>query len=59
MLFMVVEKFRNQDGKAVYRKLRDEGREVVGVVTAKAKKGEQITLCIPVNDLKLAIANAP
>lgn len=22
MLFMVVEKFRNQDGKAVYRKLR-------------------------------------
>jgi hypothetical protein len=25
MLFMVVEKFRNQDGKAVYRKLR-EGR---------------------------------
>lgn len=26
MLFMVVEKFRNQDGKAVYRKLRDEGR---------------------------------
>ena len=26
MLFMVVEKFRNQDGKAVYRKLRDNGR---------------------------------
>jgi Protein of unknown function (DUF3303) len=26
MLFMVVEKFRNQDGKAVYRKLRDAGR---------------------------------
>ena len=26
MLFMVVEKFRNQDGKSVYRKLRDEGR---------------------------------
>ena len=26
MLFMVVEKFRNQDGKAVYRKLRDSGR---------------------------------
>ena len=23
---MVVEKFRNQDGKAVYRKLRDSGR---------------------------------
>ena len=26
MLFMVIEKFRNQDGKAVYRKLRDGGR---------------------------------
>jgi hypothetical protein len=26
VLFMVVEKFRNQDGKAVYRKLRDSGR---------------------------------
>jgi hypothetical protein len=26
MLFMVVEKFRGQDGKAVYRKLRDKGR---------------------------------
>jgi hypothetical protein len=25
MLFMVVEKFKNQDGKAVYRKLRDKG----------------------------------
>jgi hypothetical protein len=26
MLFMVIEKFKNQDGKAVYRKLRDSGR---------------------------------
>ena len=26
MLFMVIEKFKNQDGKAVYRKLRDNGR---------------------------------
>ena len=26
MLFMVVERFRGQDGKAVYRKLRDAGR---------------------------------
>ena len=25
MLFMVVEKLKNQDGKAVYRKLRDKG----------------------------------
>ena len=28
MLFMVIEKFRNQDGKAVYRKLRDAGRSL-------------------------------
>src|SRR6266436_2365013 len=28
VLFMVVEKFRNQDGKAVYRKLRDAGRSL-------------------------------
>ena len=26
MLFMVVERFRNQDGKAVYRRFRDKGR---------------------------------
>jgi hypothetical protein len=26
MLFMVIETFRNQDAKAVYRRLRDEGR---------------------------------
>ncbi len=26
MLFMVIEKFRNQDGKAVYRRFRDKGR---------------------------------
>ena len=26
MLFMVVEKFKNQDGKAVYAKLRESGR---------------------------------
>jgi hypothetical protein len=26
MLFMVVEKFRNQDAKIIYRRLRDKGR---------------------------------
>lgn len=26
MLFMVIETFRNQDGKAVYRRLRERGR---------------------------------
>ena len=26
MLFMVIETFRNQDAKAVYRRLRDNGR---------------------------------
>ncbi|MDP6342252.1 MAG: DUF3303 family protein [Alphaproteobacteria bacterium] len=28
MQFMVIEHFRNQDGKAVYRRLRDRGRGV-------------------------------
>jgi hypothetical protein len=28
MLFMVVETFRNQDGKAIYRRLRDRGRQM-------------------------------
>lgn len=26
MLFMVIERFRNQDAKAVYRRLRERGR---------------------------------
>lgn len=26
MLFMVVERFRNQDGKSIYRRFRDKGR---------------------------------
>ena len=28
MMFMVVETFRNQDGKAIYRRLRDRGRQM-------------------------------
>ena len=28
MMFMVIEKFRNQDAKAVYRRLRDKGRQM-------------------------------
>ena len=28
MLFMVIEHFRDQDGKAVYRRFRDKGRMV-------------------------------
>ena len=28
MLFMVIETFRNQDGKAIYRRLRDRGRQM-------------------------------
>ena len=26
MLFMVVEQFRNQDGKSIYRRLSEKGR---------------------------------
>ena len=28
MLFMVVERFRNRDAKAVYRRFRDRGRQM-------------------------------
>jgi hypothetical protein len=28
MLFMVIESFRNQDAKAIYRRLRDRGRQM-------------------------------
>ena len=28
MLFMVIEQFRGQDGKAVYRHFRDKGRQL-------------------------------
>ena len=28
MLFMVIERFRNRDAKAVYRRFRDEGRQM-------------------------------
>jgi hypothetical protein len=28
MLFMVIERFRNRDAKAVYRRLRDSGRQM-------------------------------
>jgi hypothetical protein len=28
MFFMVIETFRNQDGRAVYRRFRDKGRQL-------------------------------
>ena len=28
MLFMVIETFRNQDAKSIYRRLRDKGRQM-------------------------------
>jgi hypothetical protein len=28
MLFMVIESFRNQDAKSVYRRVRDKGRQM-------------------------------
>jgi len=34
MQFMVIETFRNQDGKAVYRRFRDKGRMVPDGVTS-------------------------
>ncbi len=52
MLFMVIERFRNQDAKAVYRKFRDHGRmmpdglSVVGSwVTADLDRCFQLMEC--------------
>ena len=28
MMFMVIEKFRDQDAKAIYERLRDKGRQM-------------------------------
>lgn len=36
----------------------NDGGKVIGIVTAKGKKVEAITLCVPINDLKNAIENA-
>ena len=33
MLFMVIESFRNQDGKSVYRRFREKGRMVPDGIT--------------------------
>jgi Protein of unknown function (DUF3303) len=33
MLFMVIETFRNQDAKSIYRRLRDKGRQMPEGVT--------------------------
>ena len=30
MLFMTIERFRNQDAKAVYRRFREKGRKIRG-----------------------------
>ena len=42
MLFMVIEKFRNQDAIAVYRRVRDRGRQIpegVEFVEGKLQRG--------------------
>jgi hypothetical protein len=31
MLFMVIERFRNRDPKPIYRRLRDQGRQMHGL----------------------------
>ena len=58
MLFMVIETFRNQDAKAVYRKFRDEGRMmpeglafVSSFVTADLSRCFQLMQC---DDVTLA-----
>ena len=64
MLFMVIERFRNQDAKAVYRKFRDHGRMMpeglsfVGSwVTADLDRCFQIMECEDVTLLQSWAAN--
>ncbi|HEU5195238.1 MAG TPA: DUF3303 family protein [Methylomirabilota bacterium] len=52
MLFMVVEKFKNQDAKTIYRRLRDKGRMmpdglsfVSSFVTADVSRCFQLMEC--------------
>ena len=63
MLFMVVEKFRNQDAKTIYRRLRDKGRSmpdglkfVSSFVTADVARCFQLMECDDVTLLQRWVA---
>jgi hypothetical protein len=64
MLFMVIETFRNQDAKTVYRRFRDKGRQcpeglafVASWVTADLDRCFQIMECEDVTLLQVWAAN--
>ena len=42
MLFMVIERFRNRDPKPIYRRLRDQGRQMPDGLTYVDSWIEQI-----------------
>ena len=63
MLFMVVERFRNQDAKTIYRRLRDRGRSmpdglkfVSSFVTADVARCFQLMECDDVTLLQRWVA---
>jgi hypothetical protein len=63
MLFMVVETFRGHDGKAIYRRLRDHGRQmpdgltyVSSFVAADLGRCFQLMECDDVTKLQAWIA---
>ena len=63
MLFMVVEKFRNQDAKAIYRRLLDKGRSmpdglkfVSSYVSADVARCFQLMECDDVTRLQRWVA---
>ena len=63
MLFMVVEQFRNQDAKTIYRRLRDKGRMmpdglkfVSSFVTADVARCFQLMECDDITHLQRWVA---
>jgi len=44
MLFMVIERFKGRDPKAIYRRLRDEGRRTPDGLTYVAAGAADLTL---------------
>ncbi|MBI3826907.1 MAG: DUF3303 family protein [Candidatus Rokubacteria bacterium] len=63
MLFMVIEEFRNQDARAVYRRFRERGRQMpdglafVGSwVTADVRRCFQVMECADVTLLQRWVA---
>lgn len=56
MLFMVIERFKNQDAKAIYRRLRDDARLFQAWVAAWSDLIEfELVPVVPSAETRLAI----